>query len=151
MDYYTVTISSTDYDDVAYEVPAESEDEACRSAVSDFFLDFPRARQVRVISCYRYSPQGSGYTSYASTASRFNPDAVTSRYSTYASVAAARASEATPDSTYTPYGTVSTSSAVEEAGFSTDLPAAPVPETSYHQTLDNGYAPYRSFRVKLIR
>ena len=151
MDYYTVTISSTDYHDVAYEVPAESEDEACRSAVSDFFLDFPRARQVRVISCERYSAPDSGYTSYASTASRFNPDAVTSGYTSYVSATAARSAQAVSEPSYRPYGTVSTSSAVEEAGFSTGLPAAPVPETSYHQTLDNGYAPYRTFRVRLPR
>lgn len=151
MDYYTVSISSNGRYDIAYEVRAETEDEACRSAVSDFFLDFPCAREVRVVSCERsvYGTDDSGYISYAST--RINPDAVTSRYSAYASVAATRASEAAPDSTYTPYGTMSTSSPAEEAGFTTLLPAAPVPETSYHQTLDNGYAPYRTFRVRLPR
>jgi len=35
------------------------------------------------------------------------------------------------------------------AGFTSELPEPPVPQTSYHLVLENGYAPYQTCRVLL--
>ena len=144
MDTYFVTVSNGT-DTRSYEVEDAIEDEACATAVSCFFYDYPGSRNVRVLSSVIQSPPvantaQSQYTAYGAPSAR--PGAEYTPYS---------AATDSTTSTYTPYSQMEFSDVAEEAGFTTGLPQAPVPETSYHQTLDNGYAPYRSFRVKLTR
>jgi hypothetical protein len=138
---YTVTICSALHEEIYSDVEAYSEDEASSIAAGYFFLDHPGATGVRVASVFLQEYQeDSDYTPYSSLS---NSDS--SSYTPYG------APQAATTSGYSPYSSVQSDPAAVAAGFTTTLPVAPVPETSYHQTLTNGYAPYRSFRVKLPR
>ena len=149
-DFYTVVFLSDQARETYRNIEALGPDYACSEAASFFFAEHPEATNARVDSVILQSQQGPSYTSYVAA-----PPA--SNYTPYGTPQAASATGYTPYSateccgTYTPYCETTSSSSVEEAGFTTKLPAAPVPETSYHQTLPNGYAPYRTCRVILPR
>ena len=158
LDYYTVVISSDRYEEGYRDIKAESADAACSSAASFFFAEHPDASNVSIISVFRYygddfkqvEETSSSYTAYGSVCNESPADEVAPPSSGYTPY---RAPSARPGTGYTPYSTATAccDRPAVEAGFTTVLPAAPVPETSYHQTLPNGYAPYRTCRVILPR
>jgi hypothetical protein len=147
MTTYQIAVSSSTRTEI-YEVEEPSEALACSAAASLFFYDWPSSVNVRIASVTPLPPP---------------EDTVSARYTAYGAQPQASAQTSyqpyggtceevccdTLDSGYTPYG--SSNSTVATAGFTTVLPAPPVAATSYHQTLENGYAPYRSFRVKIPR
>lgn len=147
---YTVSVASNLYEQTFWDVEASCPDEASSIAAGWFFLEYPGATGVRIASvtlqpdddvCASTPP---GYTPYF--IGNDSSPAQTSAYTPYG------APQARPGTGYTAYSaTVQSDPVAAAAGFTTTIPVAPVPETSYHQTLTNGYAPYRSFRVKLPR
>lgn len=150
---YCVHITSARYTNT-FDIIADNEDEASIYAVEMFFQDYPGAKSVRVASVEQFPDLGDAvdmdYNPYCQP-----PTAESSQESTYASYANHMnvGERETDCNGYVPFTSFVSSqgNTAAVAGFTTDLPAAPVLETSYHKPLPNGYAPYRSFRVILPR
>jgi hypothetical protein len=144
-DIYTVSVASPLHQHTFRDIEASSTDEASSIAAGWFFLEYPGQTDVRIVSANLQENDDANYTPYGVASSA----AADSNYTAYGAV-----SPPLDDASYTSYTTYSSvisDSVATTAGFTTTLPVAPVLETSYHQTLTNGYAPYRSFRVKLPR
>ena len=156
MPYYTVTLRSDDTT-IEYEVAADTFDEAQITATSYAFQDgfeSPSVTSVALIESV-VDPQpelaASGYTSYATLSA---PEVTSATYTSYTSFTTPEApvqiEEEAPSSGYTPYSsTARTSSEVAQAGFSATTKILASVPVSYHVTTDTGYAPYRTFRLKL--
>ena len=156
MPHYTVTLRSDDTT-IEYEVTADTFDEAQITATSYAFQDgfeSPSVASVALIESV-VDPQpelaASGYTSYAAPTA---PEVTSATYTSYTSFTTPEApvqiEEEAPSSSYTPYSsTATTPSEVAQAGFSATTKLLASIPVSYHVTTDAGYAPYRSFRLKL--
>lgn len=142
---YTVSVASNLYEKTFWDVEAYCADKASSIAAGWFFLEYPNATGVRIASVtLQPSDDDAASTSPGYTPYFIGDDSSSAQASAYTPYGAPQAS---PTTGYTAYA----DPVAAAAGFTTTLPVAPVQETSYHQTLTNGYAPYRSFRVKLPR
>ena len=148
MPTYTVYMKITSGSE--YTLTASNVEEAEEAAVQLAQVDNP-TKDVRVWEVEEHS----SYNPYSAANSSATTPTAGEGYTAYSSLVEQGASSVLPGgSSYTPYSTTAKPemTSAQTAGYScyaSSLPSSPVKETSFHKTIGKGYAPYRSFRVKL--
>lgn len=134
-----------------YDIEADSSLEAQSIAVSDLCVDWPGVTACHVHECTEVDLHVSSYTPYGTTGqSSAVQHEEPSGYTPYGSLPA-QPPVATPGTGYTPYSSATTqrTASASIAGFTASHHSEPTEAVSYHKTLSNGYAPFRSFRLKV--
>lgn len=141
-----------------YDIEADSSLEAQSIAVADLAVDWPgvtacfvhECTQVGLVGLYPDS-SSRGYSPYGSTgqSGTVTPEEP-SGYTPYGA-GVTQTPVATPGTGYTPYSSATTqrTASASVAGFTASHDSEPTEAVSYHKTLSNGYAPFRSFRLKV--